>query len=417
MKLSLAEKPLMLITSAVTFVVLLVFASVGQKKGNPDLLHATPDELNQYARENFNQYMMSGQPKWELESWKDKCQVLLSVCDPLDAKSMPAAQFRLDNSLQIAPQVKLAPGGGTGINENNPTLQIVYYNAQAADLILNNQLFSKTALGNLRSQLAQGKISDLSIPDFDSKAVVVKTIWQVIYPEENESSTGYSGFYTYNKTVKYHSGEHSEQLLDMVNWPISYVDRTEPQQCRQKKLNSDSYVYTLGCFLFREISGEKIKHLPDNIGSYLLHGQCLANKCYLLFMGMHIITRETPNWVWMTYWWTNEGKASTADKWGFFEAAASTNNQEQTPIANPYLEGPTSGMASNCLDCHRFAAYNPSFTSKTGTQYGGDPAKMHAKDLQSPPCYFKDSLRTHFLWTIAVHQNDSIGQSSDPCPK
>jgi hypothetical protein len=407
----------------------------------PDLLLASPAELKRHALDLFVRYTISNKPQWE--SWKDKCEVhLVDNCGQTD-KERAHSQFHIDRSLQIPPQVEFANEVLRFGDASNPVLQIVYYNDAAAASILNQRLFSGSILESRRKQLIhnQVSISDLSIPDFDPGSVVVKTIWQAIYPDPS-TPTHYKAFYPYNNAVKPTHDVYPHLLPAMVNWPPALVDPAQPKKCEQKQDAQGIHIYSLGCFLFHEISAEELDNIPDDIINYLVRQECLKNKCYLLFMGTHMMTRETPNWVWMTFWWTNEGRpTSISNKWDFFDAEASINNQLSDTaqrsranqlstvnrfsttnpyhsIANPYLEGPTSGMDPGCLDCHRFAAYNPSFKSDRDVNgYGLNPSYAHSKQLQEPLCYFKDSLRTHFLWTIAIHQNNSIPQSNDPCAK
>jgi hypothetical protein len=181
-----------------------------------------------------------------------------------------------------------------------------------------------------------------------------------------------------------------------------------------------------------------VADIPDQF-CFPGHG---SQYCYLILVGVHIMTRETPNWLWMTYWWTSKwwdghpGVGQVQDKWDLFDSKATANNTD--PVANPYLEGTTSGMYSNCMECHRHAVFHPGITSAAQqpiqTRYfsgkaGVDinqPLQIHSqdplplskipnrlRDLQSPSCYFAGALQTHFLWTIAVHS--SSGQPTDPC--
>jgi len=414
----------------------------------PDLLLASPAELKRHALNLFLRYTISGKPQWE--SWKDKCEVhLLDDCGQTHEGKKPPPQFHIDRSVQIPPQVEFAnevlrldsdKKKPAEVDEKNPVLQIVYYNDAAAASILNQRLFSGTILEDRRKQLIQNEvsISDLTVPDFDPGSVIVKTIWQAIFPDPS-TSTGYKIFFTFNNGAKVMDDVFPHQLHPMVDWPFALVDTTDREKCSQSKDSKGIYIYTLGCFLFHEISPKELDNIPEAIIPSLAHPLCMSKKCYLLFMGTHIMTRETPNWVWMTFWWTNEGRpASISNKWDFFEAKASINNQfsdadqcshknQQSTanrfsinpfcsIANPYLEGPTSGMDPNCLDCHRFAAYNPAFKVETAIRkFGVNASLAHSQNLQEPLCYFKDSLRTHFLWTIAVHLNSSISQNNNPC--
>jgi hypothetical protein len=164
-------------------------------------------------------------------------------------------------------------------------------------------------------------------------------------------------------------------------------------------------------------------------------------------VGVHIMTRETPNWLWMTYWWSSEwwnehqGFGSVQNKWELFKVNATANNVD--PVANPYLEGPNSGMTSNCLECHRHAVYRHGgasdlLTAQDASTKGrffkgiagtdddppipttfdtSDPlhplvkqTDPQVRDLQQPACYFADALQTHFLWSVALNKASPVSQ-------
>ncbi len=412
--------------------VLAVFAFAHLKK-NPDihrtqqdLLLATPDELKRHALELFARYTTLGIPKWE--SWKDRCEVYLrDDCGQTNIKD-GISFFHFLHGLQVPPQEQLFPsqtdnshtGTDAASPEKDPILQVVYYNDAAAESILKYYLFNKAVLDSRRNGLLNSNvnISDMTVPDFDPNSIIIKTIWQPVFPPKQPPEQ--VRLFIYNKNVPLYSNQYPHQLKRLIRWPKILLDLTEKTKCTLSRNNEGSDIYSLGCFMFREISGDEINNLPADVRSYPRIGECEKNTCYLIFMGMHMMTRETPNWVWMTYWWTNEGRPATVtSKWDFFDAAASINNQplENAPyrsIANPYLEGPNSGMDLGCLDCHRFAAYNPAFTTDDAIHFF-DRSFLHSKNLQDPQCYFEKALRTHFLWTIARHQDNSLSQSVPPC--
>ncbi len=140
-------------------------------------------------------------------------------------------------------------------------------------------------------------------------------------------------------------------------------------------------------------------------------------------------------------------------KWDLLQSNATANNLDR--VANPYLEGSTSGMNSNCLECHRHAVYRKGgksdllnardgtitqrfFTGIAGMDHQppitiafdtSNPERLvlppkidpRVRDLQAPACYFAGALQTHFLWTIALHKaqpilEDPCSSSSNPSP-
>jgi hypothetical protein len=131
---------------------------------------------------------------------------------------------------------------------------------------------------------------------------------------------------------------------------------------------------------------------------------------YAVLIGMHLTTKEIPDWVWGTFWWhdrPNDGPfaanrpASVAGVWRNYlmDVAYSMETPREydgTPDAvfNPYLEaGFPDGLASNCMTCHQRAVW-PSGP--------GDflPVTRGARPANDP--VFRNSTKLDFLWSISL---------------
>jgi hypothetical protein len=151
---------------------------------------------------------------------------------------------------------------------------------------------------------------------------------------------------------------------------------------------------------------EQAKALRDASGITGLAG--IYPGDYVVLMGMHLTTREIPDWVWATFWWSdhpNEGEFSR-DRPPFFPSpwknyVMDTTLDMVTPrgpkgqpkaIYNPWIEVTTmphlvDALASNCMNCHRASAYpriafpEPGLLDPAGTALG-------------------DKTKLDFLWTI-----------------
>jgi|GEM_PF-7045046 len=410
---------------------LVVHNGIVRASSDKDLLLASPAELQQHAMEVFRQYTSGRKtPAWEEgNEWHDQCDVgLLRECDPdLSDKHKNSATFHLFHSLRIPPQITASEGRNFSFSNGQipKVLQSIYYNKSAYDTIITHHLNDLNELEKRRSGLVENRVtlSDLEIPDFDPKSVIVKTVWETIWPRGSSQIPAPSSSPTLSTELHVDNADAREflpnslQLGDVFQWRNTlYVETAHPNTCNFDVIKK---IYDLGCFHFHTVTAQDFEAISGNPESFpdLLEKKCLAAQCYMILVGVHIITRETPDWVWMTYRWTNEnGKTKVAEKWDFFKGSATINNVDL--VANPYLEGPTSGMNTNCLECHRHAVYNPTLGAgfKNTMHSSGVPPAENTSDLHFPSCYFQGALQTHFLWTIAIRPDPlNNSESEDPC--
>lgn len=413
------------------------------------------------------------------------------------AEQLDAMHFA--HSLTIPPQFRMFQALHEGADFNLPAnpagpnfpavLQTIYYNAPAVRTILGDRLNSASdleqELGSLREQSAP--LQDMVIPDFPPDAVIIKTFWETVQPvdippasqspdknSDNGKETGRKKDTNPNRSMHhlamnpdlFRFGQAPDQngrysSLNPMSDPTNFVDIDTDDHCERSTTDRDNngtpgtyFVYSLGCFYWRPVIEAQLEarsSQPSAVGDigdpfcYVAAPQ----HCYMILVGVHVMTRETPNWLWMTFWWStrwwdkdHKDQPQVPNKWDLFDANAAANNTD--PVANPYLEGPTSGMFSNCMECHRHAVFHPNYGTVVGPRFltsyfsgiagtkAGGPLKFRptdlnpdgtfkalssipprARDLQAPACYFSAALQTHFLWTIALHS--ASGPSLDPC--
>jgi hypothetical protein len=143
---------------------------------------------------------------------------------------------------------------------------------------------------------------------------------------------------------------------------------------------------------------------------------------YALLVAMHVTGKEVSNWTWQTFWWSpdTDNPEFGADRpktikapWNnynmrtayYMVAPPGTKHAGEPLISfNPYLEtnliGTLTheveskdtitwyGVFSNCMSCHRMAAWGPSTYISDGFI---DP---------SSPVLFSNNTKTDFLWSI-----------------
>lgn len=142
---------------------------------------------------------------------------------------------------------------------------------------------------------------------------------------------------------------------------------------------------------------------------------------YAVLVGMHLTTKEIPNWTWQTYWW-DDRKANLEpyvqpapsfiqSPWNNYVCAigySMCNNGEKnctdmstdaTYCASPYIEYTIGGpKASNCMTCHAYATW-PGIKSTTKNK--------GYVDLANDPAFI-GNVKLDFLWSI------NFGLSSQP---
>ena len=157
-----------------------------------------------------------------------------------------------------------------------------------------------------------------------------------------------------------------------------------------------------------------------------------------LLMAMHVTGKEIPNWTWQTFWWGfnpqdsaygRDRPATIPAPWNHYNmnVAYSMVTPEGKPLVafNPYLETSLAGVipngrspkdslswtgvTTNCMSCHRRAAwgwadgqYIPQLYGPAANVDPGDPVIFTQPVPGGPPGKRVPLLKTDFLWSIVV---------------
>lgn len=114
----------------------------------------------------------------------------------------------------------------------------------------------------------------------------------------------------------------------------------------------------------------------------------------MILVGLHVASKDTPDWLWATYWWSDQPTMSELPApWNHFasEMALSMlkSNAAALRVFNPYLEvGTDGGLWTNCMTCHVAAGYcaNVPVPRKNGDSITFAGAQSR--------------LRTDYLWSV-----------------
>jgi hypothetical protein len=131
---------------------------------------------------------------------------------------------------------------------------------------------------------------------------------------------------------------------------------------------------------------------------------------YVALVAAHVTTRETPDWVWATFWWHDQPDAPPFgadrpkpihDVWRQYPMRVAYHGDiprepDGSPhIAfNPYVEASFSfGLQSNCVVCHQRAVIGPDGPGAVL------PVRRGHLSRQDP--LYAGKVRLDFLWSLA----------------
>lgn len=239
--------------------------------------------------------------------------------------------------------------------------------------------FDPTAAAHIRRYhlASRASFTTRAIPGFPRSAIALKLVW---YPLHRDRPT----------TLPIWDGTPARP--DALGNP----DRTWPRQITIDPRTD------LDRFLHRPLT-------PADLPSArrVAHDPTLAAGDPVILLGMHVTTKEIPDWVWATYWWHDDPDALLgADRPATITGAArhyvmDVAYSASTPLAddhgphacmNPWLEARfPSGLHSNCLTCHQRAAFG-----------AGDYLPVTRALLRPTDPYFSNKTTTDFLWSLAL---------------
>lgn len=398
----------------------------------------------------------SGQPIWE--SWYTKCDVGLTFlgCPPLNPGDK-SNEHRLIQGLELPVQTLLEfeqsinlplPNPLVDFQKNeassstiatfmtkfleHPEFAAVLFNQPAATHIRKKMLNNSKVL-QVRQRLAAHSVrAEQEIPPFPNDTVVLKTAWELVHLVDGYLTTPVS-VWDPDRQASWQTVQ-DKQLGNSSDWgKLVRIDTTPGKRCADRDydgVGGQGPIAPLDCFYAFQIDKDSPSwNLINQIGVFRVPPES-PGTYYLVLMAIHVITKETHDWVWATFWWYNRpsnrefGPDAAArrilggNKWRHFLMNATLSRV--TPLEfppksgepkicfNPYLEETQpNGMVSNCIQCHERAVYSRDKSKiAQGIKLGlpwrdGTPANGTAPN----PHYFDDALQTDFMWSIAMAQD------------
>jgi len=317
------------------------------------------------------------------------------------------------------------------------------YSPSLAHFIWNNQLYDSAVLGQKYRQLVQAgtPLAQLGIQtskdSTDAKSFALKPVFQFISGDRPTVIPYWAGAVTQATTNLTQPEPHTWRQGVIVD-PTGKLKpgTTARMRCNGELL--DMPVVALDEFYHIKITEEEAKNYStfadssgDEVGRHD-QGSPQAIKVmvkagnYALLTGMHVTGKEISNWTWQTFWWSpnhhdpnfgNDRPRSLRKPWNNYDMLAAyymvappnihtggtAVSGQPLVVYNPYLETNLTGTVpngrgdstttwfgvfSNCMSCHRMAAWPNNDYVPGGFIGAGDPK------------FFQNNLKTDFLWSI-----------------
>lgn len=381
--------------------------------------------------ESINTKAPNGLPIWE--NWFSGYELFvaansLELRETIRDFENPAQFFHAAHAkaIPIAPNER-----PTSFNKFSPNLARFIYNHRFNDslnLVKINNAFTKNNTPIINRQISTSKDST------DEFSFALKPVFQFISGDKASAIpfwAGISAQTTHNLTNPAPDTWRQCVILDPTGtykpgstvvmscngdipkpWPVVSLDDFYSIKITQAQADSFS--------VFAEQSGDDIG-ANNNSDTTSVKDMVKAGNIAIL-TAMHVTGKEIPNWTWQTFWWSPDtqnpvfGKdrpKSIKKPWSnynmrtaYYMTAPGTQQQPGEPNIqfNPYLEtnlfGTLTrevgskdtirwfGVFSNCMSCHRMAAFGPSTYIPNGYINAADTA------------LFKANTKTDFLWSI-----------------
>lgn len=336
-------------------------------------------------------------------------------------------------------------------------MSFVKLNRQAAQFVWSNGYHLTPTLSglNARYDAAGTAPVERSIRPFPNDAVAIKLVfWLIKDAKSPQSERGLTALpiwdpaypppangvppmhTTWAKGVAVDpAGRYPEGSLQQVNLngtaampnptfaPVVSLKRFYAHRLKNAEDVADARVYM---DMMSSAAGEQERMITNA-------GQTPEIDDYIVLLGMHVTTKEMDDWTFQTFWWMPAphtapfgGDRPVTVQPPFDNYQMCTAYSTVSPLGadgalpvcfNPYLEtdlGPTkaytmdgktfppnpmAGTRSNCMNCHRRAAY-PAFDPKAPA---ADFGHVYNDGYRSPnDPYFAKLLKTDFMWSIAL---------------
>lgn len=348
--------------------------------------------------EQITRQVVPGKPAWQ--TWRPSTEIfqkagpqgqgleLKEQSDLLLLNDLRASG--LDLAQEVVSAIRALPDADKA-KERIP-LSSIRFNPTAERHIVDHMLNQPDHLWEVVRQQS-GSYETPAIPEFPREALVVKAAWWIIskdglatMPVWDPPNLGPEPrLQNYFTSTTWH---RCVAIDPTSNAPIGSL--SDPRPCAFGDQPRRLQVVPLSRFYSIPLTAQMIAHFSANP---LVFNADADKPGYAVLVGLHITTKEIPDWVWMTLWWHDRPRSgpyaanrpdSLRKPWANYlmdttmSADTPHESDDQPKICfNPWLEGgKTLGTIANCLTCHRKASFpvDPNHDVSGEVTRGNSPA-------------------------------------------
>jgi len=305
-----------------------------------------------------------------------------------------------------------------------PQLASVLFNPLAAESIRRHQLKDRSTLDSLIKDLDNSSFegSDRHLPNgtFEEGSIAVKLFWELL------PSNGEQPLRVFDDSILQAADPTTLTLPPVSSWQNTYKVNFKDSIPCPDSLPAFGQSIPISCLYSNHIKrtdAKAIRQLTKDARDVVLGDpSCIkSSDVYAILVGIHImrLTRERPQWEWMTFYWTNQdNQHNWKSPWRYFNLMSTDKlRSEAFPghqyAYSPYMEAIIDGIHANCVNCHRLAAYSPQNNAGRATAAATlaaadpDPATRQTEEQQ----YFMESVQTGFIWNLSTSQNQAESEA------
>jgi hypothetical protein len=254
-------------------------------------------------------------------------------------------------------------------------LAFVLFNQEAHEHIRANRLHLKSELTKINEKFSTDDVAveKRNIKGFPRKAVSLKVIWEVVSGSEVTALPVWDG--TPMKGFEEDNGPQTWKRCVAVDPTRDKIPDGETKDVEYRGVKRPkSRVVPLSSFYHFKLTKDMLADVERMDAKEGDHA---------ILVGMHVTTKEIPDWVWATFWWHDrpdngvfaaDRPAKLAGVWRNYlmnMAYSMETPREYDGSAhtcyNPWVELFPKGMGSNCMTCHQRALWPkiPIFPNRT----------------------------------------------------
>lgn len=310
------------------------------------------------------------------------------------------------------------------------------FTQEMKDHVWNNSYWSKQMLTNLNTNWpASTPIAQRAIKPFPNTSIMTKPVFWIISGTEPTMVPYWNGLGSNASTNTANPANPTWKQCVLAD-PTGKAKNDQDRVCNQGQpgqttMKAGTYQVVpvsatpaqsaFYAFQLTQQEVDDLKQFADELGNSNVNVSQVSVGNFALLVAMHVSTREIDNWTWQTFWWQPNLSQLAADPptamsppatipkpWNQYAGCTAyymvtppgAPNGQPRLCYNPYLEtdltglrgkektGQGTGVQSNCMTCHRAAAWP---TNQYAIAFELDPGN---------PIWFTGNTKVDFAWSM-----------------